>query len=40
MHLDSRYDATIQKLEQSVIKCMLVAAVKQNRPDMVGLVLC
>lgn len=35
VHLDSRYDATIQKLEQSIIKCMLVTAVKRNRADKV-----
>mmetsp|Transcript_13034 Transcript_13034/g.37894 ORF Transcript_13034/g.37894 Transcript_13034/m.37894 type:complete len:169 (-) Transcript_13034:1018-1524(-) len=35
VHLDERYDSTLRTLEQSIIKCMLVTAVKLNRPDKV-----
>ncbi|GAX77813.1 hypothetical protein CEUSTIGMA_g5256.t1 [Chlamydomonas eustigma] len=35
MHLDSRYDKPIQKMEQSLIKYLLITAIRRNRPDKV-----
>ena len=33
VHLDSHFEPAIRKIEQSLIKCLLVVAVKKNRRD-------
>ena len=33
VHLDSNFEPAIRKIEQSLIKCFLVVAVKKNRRD-------